>query len=97
MAQPKLIRMTEAYGPWERGEELECLQPGEDVRPSAVDAARFAKLLEAGLAEPVADDPPDWPLATPPREYLDRWPSGPQADLARELLGLTDEDDGEGE
>lgn len=28
----------------------------------------------------------EWTLSTPPEEYLERWPEGPNADLAQEIL-----------
>lgn len=84
-----MIRMTTDYGPWRRGEELEALMPGEDLRRGAVDAARYAALVRAGLAAPVeVEAVEEWPLKTPPAEYLERSPNGPRADLARRILGM---------
>jgi len=33
-------------------------------------------------------DEPEWPLETEPSDYLERWPDGPKADLAREVLDV---------
>lgn len=33
------------------------------------------------------DELPEWPLATDPETYLRKYPDGPKADLAREVLG----------
>ena len=33
------------------------------------------------------DELPEWTLATDPETYLARYPDGPKADLAREVLG----------
>lgn len=40
-----------------------------------------------GDGEPV----PEWPLKTPPEDYLERSPDGPNADLARQIIAAQDE------
>jgi len=48
-----------------------------------------AILLRRGYAEMWAD-PPEWTVKTlSPFAYLRRWPNGPKAELAKELLGLS--------
>lgn len=68
--------------------------PGEEVEMDNLTAHR---LIASGQAEQVL--PPssgedrtfsksDWALAISPAEYLHRFPMGPNADRARQLLGL---------
>ena len=35
----------------------------------------------------VAPEQPGWPLKMTPQQYLERWPSGQYAELARSLIG----------
>ena len=55
------------------------------------DPARAAWLEQHGYFEP---PPPEWTLATPPEIYLERFPDGPNAELARRVLGLDTEEEG---
>lgn len=42
---------------------------------------------------PLRGDPPDpWPLKVDPEAYLDRWPDGPNAELAHQILNAGDDD-----
>lgn len=41
----------------------------------------------AGPSETKEEEKPEWTLATPPDQYLERWPDGPKADLAKRVLG----------
>jgi len=42
--------------------------------------------VDAGSDEVESDELPEWPLKTPPDEYLEEKPDGPKADLARRIL-----------
>jgi hypothetical protein len=43
--------------------------------------------------EPAEDVPSDWPLDMEPEAYVERYPDGPNADLARQILAARDEGD----
>lgn len=69
--------------------------PGPAPKPSSLRQRRnktttAASLpsAEASAALPVPDLPPrgPWSLKATPAEYLDRWPTGPNASLARQIL-----------
>lgn len=47
--------------------------------------------LDEGDSEVEVAEVPEWPLKTPPAEYLERSPEGPNADLAREILARADD------
>lgn len=45
-----------------------------------------------GDGDPDDDDVPEWTLKTPPEEYLEKHPDGPNAELARRVLAARGSD-----
>ena len=81
----RMVRIVGDEDPrYSRGHELEELAPGEVLRADAVDPKRFAALIESGRAVEVTGE--QWTLRSSPEKYLERWPDGPHAELARELV-----------
>lgn len=61
---PALILTADGGDGLTKGARLEILAPGEDLRPGAIDAARAAAWLKAGIATEELEQTP--PAATPP-------------------------------
>lgn len=70
-------RVTNAKGSFVRGDPIDGSEA--DLKP----------LVDTGAAR-WAGGEPTWTLATPPAEYLERYPDGPNAALARRVLGQED-------
>jgi len=66
----------------------------EAPAPIAEEAEDSAEAPEDDEAETEEQDEesasPDWPLKMDPESYLELYPEGPNASLAREILGLED-------
>lgn len=50
---------------------------------------------EAETTEASTTTKPEWKLKMSPKDYLEKFPSGPQAELALSILALSDEDESE--
>lgn len=50
------------------------------------DGADAGESYEVETDDAEAEDVPEWPLKTPPEEYLEEKPDGPNAGLARRIL-----------
>ena len=64
---------------WPRGAEVE-VHENEAMR-----------LIAAGVAEPIVPGGSvgTWEMRISPKQYLERFPAGPQADRARALIGVS--------
>lgn len=61
-------------------------QPGQEVE---MDPNAAMRLIAAGAAEPVglkSNNKATWEMRIPPQIYLERFPHGPNASLAREVI-----------
>ena len=71
---------------------------GAEVNSDEIPKRIFKSLLKNGVIEIISEDAeeipevfvqvPPWPLQTPPDQYLKDKPDGPNADLARQILGI---------
>lgn len=79
-------RIVNAKGTFTRGDAIEGSE--KDLRP----------LVDSGAARWGDDEGGAWTLSMSPEDYLERYPDGPNADLAREALSdESDEPEDEGE
>ena len=62
----------------------------EEVTPKATPAAKADKPKQTKAAKKEAKKAKaaDWPLKSTPSDYLEKYPNGPKAALAQEILGL---------
>jgi hypothetical protein len=81
--------LTEAEGriTWGAAPATKAAPKPED-KQAAKPEDKGASVDEVG--RPDEDDLPDWPLEMDPETYLERYPDGPNADLARQILDAQD-------
>lgn len=77
---------NEALSPWRRPSNCAKVQPGECFEATEGEAAAIGRRHLTFLV-PVEDDLEPWALRVSPQEYLEKWPNGRHAALARRHLG----------
>lgn len=86
-ATGELVKSGETFEPTEK--ELSWLEPGMGIRFEEVfDTVNRPVAVPDEEEEEDAggESPAEWPLKMPPVEYLERYPNGPKAELARSVL-----------
>lgn len=71
----------------------EEVQQNEEQEQETKEPASEDKSIEPSEDKEDEEGSDVWDSTMSPREYLDRWPEGPKAALAREALGIEPEDE----
>ena len=67
------------------------LVDGKVVLPAAETEEVAGETGDQGDGGEGGDELPEWPLETEPEDYLERYPDGPNSELARQILAARDE------
>ena len=67
--------------------DIEPVKGGAKAEPKADEKPRTWKEKKAAAKEAAEPATKKWPLKTPPADYLEKYPDGPKAALAKEILG----------